>query len=82
MSTVTEDVGVYSEVKKAILCRYDLSKETHRQRFRAVQNKEGEAYTELKTQVADLFQKWTADCGTVQAVGEKLVTEQLLNTVL
>ena len=29
--------------------------------------------------LGDLFRKWTADCTTVEAVAEKMITEQLLN---
>ena len=77
----TADAGVYSEVKKAILRRYDISEETYRQRFRAARKKDGEAYIELATRLADLFKKWTVDCSTVEAVAEKMLTEQLLNAM-
>ena len=75
------DATTYSEVKKAILRRYNINEETYRQRFRAARKAEGEAYTELATRLADLFKKWTADCSSIQDVAEKLVTEQLLNTM-
>ena len=61
---VTADAGIYSEVKKAILRCYDISKETYRQCFRAANKKEGEAYIELATRLADLFKKWTVNCNT------------------
>lgn len=77
----TEDALVYSEVKKAILRRYDINEETYRQRFRAARRKEGEPYIELATRMADLFGKWTADCTTVEALSEKLLIEQLLNNM-
>lgn len=77
----TDDALVYAEVKKAILRRYDISEETYRQRFRAARRKEGEPYIELATRMADLFRKWTADCDTVEALTEKLLIEQLLNTM-
>ena len=67
----TADAGVYSEVKKAILRRYDISEETYRQRC--------EVYIELATRLADLFKKWTIDCDTVETVVEKMLIEQLLN---
>ena len=75
----TADAGVCSKVKKAILRRYDISEETYRQRFRAARRKEGEAYIELATRLADLFKKWTIDCDTVEAIAEKMLIEQLLN---
>lgn len=77
----TADAGTYQKVKKAIFRRYDTNEETYRQRFRVARLKDGEAYTELATRLEDLAKKWTADCDTVQAVIEKLVVEQLLNTM-
>ena len=71
----------YADVKKAILTRYDIREETYRQRFRSAQRKEGEPYIELATRMADLFRKWVADCNTVEAISEKLLIEQLLNTM-
>lgn len=41
-----------------------------------------EVYRELAMQVADLFQKRTADCSSIQDVSEKLVTDQLLTPYL
>ena len=75
------DAGAYQKVKKAIFRRYDINEETYRQRFRTARLKEGEAYTELATRLEDLAKKWTADCDTVHAVIEKVVVEQLLNTM-
>ena len=71
----------YTDVKKAILRRYDISEETYRQRFRSAQRKEGEPYIELATRMADLFRKWVTDCNTIEAISEKLLIEQLLNTM-
>ena len=70
-----------AEVKKSILRRYDINEEMYRQRFRTARRKEGEPYIELATWMADLFQKWTADCDTVAAISEKLLIEQLLDTM-
>ena len=71
----------YADVKKAILRRYGISEETYRQCFRSAQRKEGEPYIELATRMADLFRKWVADCNTIEAISEKLLIEQLLNTM-
>ena len=38
-------------------------------------------YIELATRLDDLVKKWIADCDTVQVVAEKMVVEQLLNTM-
>ena len=66
---------VYQDVKKAVLRRYDINMETFHQRFRAARRKDGEGYMELATRLGDLFWKWTADCSTVDAVAEKVMTE-------
>ena len=77
----TEDAFSYKEVKKTILRRYEINEETYRQRFRATRRRDGEAYVELASRLGDLFRKWTSDCTSVHAVIEKIVTEQLLNTM-
>lgn len=77
----TEDVLVYAEVKKVILHRYDIGEETYRQRFWTTRRKEGEPYIDLTTQMANLFRKWAAYCETMEALTEKLLIEQLLNTM-
>ena len=71
----------YDEVKKAILRRYDISPETYRQRFRAARRKEQEAYAELATRLQDLAAKWLSECDSVEAVLEKVVLEQFLDTL-
>ena len=82
---VCSDVGgrrsTYTEVKKAILRRYDVNEETYLQRFRATRRKEGEAYIEFATRLADLLRKWTSNCASVEEVVEKILMEQLLTTV-
>ena len=69
----------YKEVKKAILCRYDISEETYRQHFRSTRRKDGESYTELATRLKSLATKWLTGSNSVAAVIEKLVVEQLLD---
>ena len=77
-----DDAGQYKQVKAAILRRYDINEETYRQRFRTTWRKEGEVYVELAIRLQDLLKKWVAECETVEAVLEKVTTEQLLNTML
>ena len=55
--------------------------EFYRQRFRSGQKKAGEAYGELAVRLHDLARKWLAGCGTVEEVLERLVVEQLANTM-
>ena len=76
-----EDAAVNHNVKEAILRRYDISPETYRQRFRNTRRSDRETYTELAVRLQDLVRKWMADCSTIHAVLEKLVTEQLMNTM-
>ena len=77
----SDDTLVYTEVKKAILQRYDISEETYPQCFREARCKDGEPYIELATRMSDLFRKWTADCSTLEQMTEKLLIEQLLETM-
>ena len=77
----TTDAADYRKVKEAILRRYDINEETYRQRFRSGQKKAGEAYGELAVRLHDLASKWLAGCGTVEEVLERLVVEQLANTM-
>ena len=76
-----EDARNYAEVKAAILRRYDINEETYRQRFRATRRKDGESYMELVIRLQDLFKKWIAGSKDIEEVCEKVVVEQLLNTM-
>ena len=77
----TDTVRDYKEVKKAILRRYEISEETYCQQFQSSRKKEGEAYVELATKLKNWATKWLAGCESVPAVIEKLVVEQLLDTL-
>ena len=76
-----EDAADYDEVKKAILRRYNISEETYRTRFRSEQRKEGEGYVELSLRQQDWLRKWMDNCGTLEAVMEKILIEQLLESM-
>ena len=71
----------YAEVKTAILCRYDISEETYRQRFRVTTRKEGETYQELATRTEDLMEKWLKSCKTVKDVKQRFAVEQFLTSL-
>ena len=71
----------YQEIKKAILCRYNVCEETYRQRFRSARKKEQESYSEFASKLRDLANKWLAKCESVPSVIEKVLTEQLLDVV-
>ena len=75
------DAGKYKKLREAILLRYDINSETYRQRFRQARTKTDESPRQLATRLWDLAQKWLKDCGTVEAMFETVVLEQLLNTL-
>ena len=75
-----EAAASYPDVKAAIPRRDDINVETYRRHFQSAKRKEGEAYMELVTRLLDLMKKWMNDCNTVEAMTEKIVIEQLLNT--
>ena len=80
-ATPTADAADYPKVKEAILRRYDVSEETYRQRFRSERKKMSETYKGLAVRLQDLACKWMAGCSSVQEVIDKLVVEQLFNTM-
>ena len=80
-SMPSEQCGNYSEIKAAILRRYDTTEETYRQRIRAATRKEGETYRKLATRLMDLANKWTKECTTVLELREMVVTEQQINVL-
>ena len=71
----------YSELKAAILRRYDITEESYRQRFRALTPKSGETYREIKARLQDLAEKWLKACTTPEALMDQVILEQLLNTL-
>ena len=74
--------GKYDGVKAAILRRYDIDEETYRQRFwLAAKKMPEETNRELATRLQDLFRKWTKGCDTMEKLAERMIMEQLLNTM-
>ena len=71
----------YDEVKAAILLRYNINKETYRQRLRSIQPKEEETNRELAVRVLGLTQKWSKGCKTPEDFVELIATEQLLEAL-
>ena len=49
VSLLAEIAGDYTEVRAAIIRRYDISPETYRQKFRSARKKDYEAYADLTT---------------------------------
>ena len=68
-------------MKEAIQCQYDISKETYQQRFCGKRRKAKEVYVELASRLRDMAGKLMAVVHTVEEVLEKLVVEQLANTM-
>lgn len=75
------DAEDYDSLKHAILGRYGISEESHRQRFRRAKKEREETHKEFGTRLADLVDKWMADCEDAGQVKEKIVMEQLINTL-
>ena len=76
-----DDAKDYDVVKTAILRRYNINKETYRQRFRAVKPKEEESPQELMTRLQDLASWWTRETATHQELLDLLVREQFLSVL-
>ena len=77
----TAGAGNYTEVKAAILQRYNINEETYRQRLRSIRPKEEETHQELAVRVQDLTRKWAKDCKKVEDVLELIATERLLEAL-
>ena len=75
------EIGDYERLKDAILRRYDISEETHRQRFRSARKQEDESYRELVARLKDMEHKWTKECTSLEQMRELIVREQFLDTL-
>ena len=58
-----------------------MNEENYRQRFRQARRKQGELSTEFAVRLSDLMDKWMQGCDNVEAVKDKLVMEQLIETL-
>ena len=81
--TAMDDVEAndYASLKAAILKRYDINDETHRQRLWAISKKTDESCHELATRAAELTSKWTKEATAAHEVREMVAVEQLLNSM-
>ncbi|XP_064399260.1 uncharacterized protein LOC135345747 [Halichondria panicea] len=75
----TDEAIDYETVKKTILIRYDITKESYRHRFRTATRKTGESSRELATRLNDLASKWLQECKTVDEVRDLIVMEQVID---
>ena len=77
----TEDSANYTQLKQAILRRYNITEESYRQRFRFLKKESGETNRELATRLTDLAGKWLKKCDTLDKLKDAIVCEQLINTL-
>lgn len=77
-----EDSEDYDKVKAAILAKYEITADTYRQRFRAMDILQEETPRELYVRLKDLFSKWVKpEKSTVKEISEKMILEQFLRMV-
>lgn len=74
-----EKANCYSDLKAALLLKFDISPETYRQRFRAVTVPAGENPTETYHRLKALYRWWIRpDQHAKVEIGETIILEQLL----
>ncbi|XP_076844741.1 uncharacterized protein LOC143489530 [Brachyhypopomus gauderio] len=77
-----DDTGDYSKIKQAILQKYEINKETYRQRFRDCTVQDDETPRELFTRLKSLYEKWMMpNEKTKGEIGETIILEQYLSMV-
>ena len=76
-----DDAKDYKKLKVAILKRYSVNEENYRQQFRQARRKQGELSAEFAVRLSDLMDKWMQGCDNMEAVKDKLVMEQLIETL-
>ena len=81
VSMGAKDSSDYDKLKEAILVRYDITDESYRQRLRTAKLKQGESNKELQVRLRDLTDKWMRACTDINDVKDKIVLEQLLETL-
>ncbi|XP_023811304.1 zinc finger protein 213-like [Oryzias latipes] len=74
-----EKADSYTDLKAALLEKFDISPETHRQQFRAVSLPAGETPTETYHRLKGLYCRWIRpEQHLKEEIGEKIILEQLL----
>uniref|UniRef100_A0AAR2IWM4 SCAN box domain-containing protein n=1 Tax=Pygocentrus nattereri TaxID=42514 RepID=A0AAR2IWM4_PYGNA len=77
-----EDACDYQKVKSAVLRKYEINKETYRQRFRDGAVRANETPRELYTRLKGLYEKWmTPREKTKEQIGDTIIMEQYLKMV-
>ncbi len=73
----------YVSLKQVVLKKYEISTETYRLRFRALDTSADETPVELFFRIKDLFSKWVRfDASTKMDIMETLVLEQYMRVLL
>lgn len=71
-----ERFHIYPDLKEALLLKFDISAETHGQRFRAATAPTGELPTETYHHLTGLYRRWIRlDQMTKEQIGEAIVLE-------
>ena len=65
-------------MKADLLCGYDISGETHCQRFHSTRKGVEESYVDLVVGLRNLSSKWLRGCETREKVVEKIVVEPFI----
>uniref|UniRef100_A0AAR2LTM2 Uncharacterized protein n=1 Tax=Pygocentrus nattereri TaxID=42514 RepID=A0AAR2LTM2_PYGNA len=71
----------YSKIKGAILRKYEINKETYRQRFRDCAVQDGETPRELFTRLKSFYEKWMTPQAKSKEIGATIIMEQYLSMV-
>uniref|UniRef100_A0AAV2KZK7 SCAN box domain-containing protein n=1 Tax=Knipowitschia caucasica TaxID=637954 RepID=A0AAV2KZK7_KNICA len=73
-----ERAHTYSDLKDALLTKFDISPETYRQKFRTVTIPAGENPAETYHRLKGLYRRWIPERHTKEQIGEQILLEQLL----
>ncbi|RXN13465.1 zinc finger and SCAN domain-containing 9 [Labeo rohita] len=70
---------VYTDLKEALLEKFNISPETYRQRFRSTTVPAGESPTETYKRLKNLYKRWVRpEEHSKEEIGEAIILEQLL----
>ncbi|GAA6089104.1 uncharacterized protein LOC124389371, partial [Tachysurus ichikawai] len=77
-----DQAAVYSELKKALLEKFNVSPETYRQRFRATTTPVGETPSKTYNRLRHLYCRWVRpELYTKEEIGEMVILEQFLRVL-
>ncbi|RXN23938.1 zinc finger and SCAN domain-containing 9 [Labeo rohita] len=77
-----ERAEVYTDLKEALLEKFNISPETYRQRFRSTTVPAGESPTETYNRLKNLYKRWVRpEEHSKEEIGEAIILEQLLRVL-